>query len=80
MRQIQCSVRTQIHGQYFAANMLREQMPRHQIAVMLHRAHQNLIALTDTLEFIPEVDTYGGRQLGGSWAPGMLIDNFTYTL
>jgi predicted Zn-dependent protease len=41
---------------------------------------ENLVALTDTLEFIPEVDTYGSRQLGGSWVPGLLVDNFTYTL
>jgi predicted Zn-dependent protease len=40
----------------------------------------NLIDLTDTAEFVPEVDTYGNRQLGGSWVPGMLIDDFTYTL
>jgi predicted Zn-dependent protease len=40
----------------------------------------NLIALTNTLEFIPDVDTYGSRQLGGSWVPGMLIEDFTYTL
>ncbi|WP_310425732.1 TldD/PmbA family protein [Chamaesiphon sp. VAR_48_metabat_135_sub] len=40
----------------------------------------NLIALTNTLEFIPDVDTYGSRQLGGSWVPGLLIADFTYTL
>jgi predicted Zn-dependent protease len=40
----------------------------------------NLMALTSTLEFIPDVDTYGSRQLGGSWAPGLLIEDFTYTL
>jgi predicted Zn-dependent protease len=40
----------------------------------------NLSALTDTAEFIPEVDTYGSRQLGGSWVPGLLIEDFTYTL
>jgi predicted Zn-dependent protease len=41
---------------------------------------ENLVALTDTLEFIPEVDTYEHRNLGGSWVPGLLIDDFTYTL
>jgi predicted Zn-dependent protease len=41
---------------------------------------ENLRALTDTLEFIPEVDTYGGRQLGGSWVPGLVVEDFTYTL
>jgi predicted Zn-dependent protease len=40
----------------------------------------NLLALTDNLEFIPDVDTYGSRHLGGSWVPGSLIQNFTYTL
>jgi predicted Zn-dependent protease len=39
-----------------------------------------LLALTNHLEFIPEVDTYGSRQLGGSWTPGMLVADFTYTL
>jgi predicted Zn-dependent protease len=41
---------------------------------------ENLLALTDWVEFIPDVDTYGSRQLGGSWAPGLLVEDFTYTL
>jgi predicted Zn-dependent protease len=40
----------------------------------------NLMALTNTVDFIPDVDTYGSRQLGGSWVPGLLIEDFTYTL
>jgi predicted Zn-dependent protease len=40
----------------------------------------NLVDLTNTLEFIPDVDTYRSRQLGGSWVPGALIEDFTYTL
>jgi predicted Zn-dependent protease len=40
----------------------------------------NLLALTTTVEFIPDVDTYGSRQLGGSWTPGLLVEDFTYTL
>lgn len=40
----------------------------------------NLIALTTTQEFIPEVGSYEHRNLGGSWVPGALIENFTYTL
>ncbi len=40
----------------------------------------HLIALTNHLEFTPDVDTYSSRQLGGSWTPGMLIEDFTYTL
>lgn len=39
-----------------------------------------LIDLTDTQEFIPEVGTYDHRSLGGVWVPGVLVDNFTYTL
>jgi predicted Zn-dependent protease len=41
---------------------------------------ENLIDLTNFQEFIPEVGTYGSRQLGGSLVPGMLVNNFTYTL
>lgn len=41
---------------------------------------ENLLALTTELEFIADVDTYGSRQLGGSWVPGLLIADFTYTL
>jgi predicted Zn-dependent protease len=41
---------------------------------------ENLVDLTNFQEFIPEVGTYGSRQLGGSLVPGMLVNNFTYTL
>ncbi|WP_088890475.1 TldD/PmbA family protein [Leptolyngbya ohadii] len=41
---------------------------------------ENLLALTDTQEFIPEVGTYGGRSVGGLWVPGALVEGFTYTL
>lgn len=41
---------------------------------------ENLLDLTDFQEFIPEVGTYEGRHLGGSVVPGMLIEDFTYTL
>ena len=40
----------------------------------------NLMALTNTVDFIPDVDTYKSRQLGGSWVPGLLVEDFTYTL
>ncbi len=40
----------------------------------------NLIDFTDKHEFIPEVGTYENRQLGGSMVPGMLVEDFTYTL
>ncbi len=41
---------------------------------------ENLVDLTTFREFIPEVGTYEGRQLGGSLVPGMLVNDFTYTL
>ncbi|MBD2665893.1 TldD/PmbA family protein [Richelia sinica] len=40
----------------------------------------NLVDLTNFQEFIPEVGTYDSRQLGGSFVPGMLVKDFTYTL
>ncbi|MCC5599347.1 TldD/PmbA family protein [Nostoc favosum] len=39
-----------------------------------------LVDLTNFQEFIPEVSTYESRQLGGSLVPGMLVNDFTYTL
>ncbi len=41
---------------------------------------ENLVDLTDFQEFVPEVDTYESRQLGGNLVPGMLVEDFTYTL
>ncbi|WP_088240161.1 TldD/PmbA family protein [Calothrix rhizosoleniae] len=41
---------------------------------------ENLIDLTNFQEFVPEVDTYESRQLGGSLVPGMLVEDFSYTL
>ena len=41
---------------------------------------ENLVDLTDFQEFVPEVDTYESRQLGGTLVPGMLVEDFTYTL
>ncbi len=40
----------------------------------------NLIDFTDEHEFIPEVATYENRHLGGTMVPGMLVEDFTYTL
>ncbi len=39
-----------------------------------------LIALTQTQDYVPEVGTYGHRSLGGVYVPGILVENFTYTL
>lgn len=41
---------------------------------------EGLIALTDSQTFTPTVDTYEQRSLGGMWTPGMLIEQFRYTL
>jgi predicted Zn-dependent protease len=41
---------------------------------------ENLMALTDFQEFIPEVGTYGHRNPGGMNVPGILCEGFTYTL
>ena len=40
----------------------------------------NLEAVTNQQSFIPNVDTYEVRGLGGSFVPGMLLKNFTFTL
>ncbi len=40
----------------------------------------NLLAVTNFAEYAADVDSYGQRSLGGSWVPGMLIKDFTYTL
>ena len=39
-----------------------------------------LMALTQSVQFMPEVGSYGYRDLGGTLVPGMLVDNFAYTL
>ena len=40
----------------------------------------NLLSISDENMISPNVSTYGGRSLGGSKCPGILIDNFRYTL
>jgi predicted Zn-dependent protease len=40
----------------------------------------NLEALTQDTPLIPEVGSYGYRDLGGTQVPGMLVNNFAYTL
>jgi predicted Zn-dependent protease len=39
-----------------------------------------LEALTDFCEVIPNTSTYDEREIGGNYVPGMLVNNFTYTL
>ncbi len=41
---------------------------------------ENLEALTNFQEFIPETNTYGKRSLGGCLVPGMLVNDFQFTL
>jgi len=41
---------------------------------------EGLIDLSDRATFLPAVDTYDRRSLGGIWTPGLLIDQFKYTL
>ncbi len=40
----------------------------------------NLLALTAETEIIPDTSTYGARALSGNKLPGMLIDQFSFTL
>lgn len=40
----------------------------------------NLVDLTQEAAFVPEVGTYGYRDLGGTSVPGMLVNDFAYTL
>ncbi|MEM6435088.1 MAG: metallopeptidase TldD-related protein [Cyanobacteria bacterium P01_D01_bin.115] len=47
---------------------------------LYHCFGDGLMALTNQVEFIPSVGTYGNRDLGGIWTPGALVENFTYTL
>ncbi len=41
---------------------------------------QKLLALTEDSEIIPDTSTYGARALSGNKLPGMLIDQFSFTL
>lgn len=41
---------------------------------------EDLLSVTNFSEYIAATDSYGGRSLGGSWVPGMLVQDFTYTL
>jgi predicted Zn-dependent protease len=40
----------------------------------------NLMAITDFSHIIPSINTYGLRQIGGCKVPGMLVENFEFTL
>lgn len=47
---------------------------------LYHCFGDGLMALTDFQETIPVIDTYDQRGLGDSRVPGILTENFTYTL
>jgi predicted Zn-dependent protease len=47
---------------------------------LYHALGGGLLALTDFAAVIPATDTYEMRSLGGARVPGMLIDDFTFTL
>lgn len=47
---------------------------------LYHCLGDRLCHLTNSQEFIPEVETYDHRKLGGMWVPGILVEDFTYTL
>lgn len=47
---------------------------------LYHFWGQGLLNLTDKAYLIPETDTYEQRSVGGSLVPGMLVDDFSYTL
>ena len=40
----------------------------------------NLVDLTQATAIVPEVSSYGFRDLGGKTVPGMLVNDFAYTL
>ncbi|MGK7882893.1 MAG: TldD/PmbA family protein [Crocosphaera sp.] len=41
---------------------------------------ENLVTLTNFREFIPRTGTYGQRSLGGILTPGIIVDDFQFTL
>jgi predicted Zn-dependent protease len=47
---------------------------------LYHFWGEGLLGLTDKSYLIPETDSYDQRSIGGSCVPGMLVDNFSYTL
>jgi predicted Zn-dependent protease len=47
---------------------------------LYHFWGDSLLGLTQEVTLIPEVGSYGYRDLGGKAVPGMLVDQFAYTL
>ncbi|MEO0867813.1 MAG: metallopeptidase TldD-related protein, partial [Cyanobacteria bacterium J06642_11] len=47
---------------------------------LYHCCGEGLVDLTDFQETIPNIGTYGQRSLGDSRVPGVLVNDFTYTL
>ena len=40
----------------------------------------HLVDVEETVSVIPEVETYGGRSLGATTCPGIMVDSFALTL
>jgi len=47
---------------------------------LYHFWGKGLLGLTDEAALIPSTDSYDHRSVGGSFAPGMLVEDFSYTL
>ncbi|MEN9217169.1 MAG: metallopeptidase TldD-related protein, partial [Gloeomargarita sp. HHBFW_bins_162] len=47
---------------------------------LYHFWGEGLVNLTETQELLPATDTYDHRSLGGVLVPGMLVQDFSYTL
>lgn len=47
---------------------------------LYHFLGKGLVDLTDVTEVIPDTFTYDQRSVGGSKVPGLLVDDFNYTL
>jgi hypothetical protein len=47
---------------------------------LLRMLGPGLVALTDTVECLPDAGTYGGRQLASVSTPAAIVDDFALTL
>ena len=47
---------------------------------LYHLWGEGLVGLTQNAQVVPEISTYGSRTFGGVSAPGMLIENMSFTL
>jgi predicted Zn-dependent protease len=47
---------------------------------LYHFLGDGLVDLTDTAEIIPDTSTYDQRSVGGIKVPGLVVNEFNYTL